>query len=222
MDERRNPFPFYVGIAFVILVVAYAWFSREDEGKTQREVAKVTAPHQYEPPQPGVAPSAEAPVLQKVAEDGGAKEQGVHSASPAPPPKTETTSGAATPMNLPGPAAQVVRMAPREAQRASMDKEDIRKVISDLKPQFTQCYQQGRANDPKVGEGRVTVEFTLKRDVTMGSIPDEGAIAESTLNAPIVEACILEKLRGAKFPEMKGEGSVKVRYPFVFNVADGG
>ncbi|MBS2030827.1 MAG: AgmX/PglI C-terminal domain-containing protein [Deltaproteobacteria bacterium] len=107
-------------------------------------------------------------------------------------------------------------------ERAALDKSDIQSVIRDLKPQFIDCYQQGLNQKPDLA-GKVTNGFTLKRDVIMGSVPDDGSIEDSTLGAPLVEACILDKLRNAKFPEMKGKGTVSVRYPLMFaNDADAG
>lgn len=44
MDQKPSRVPFFVGIAFVVGVVVFAWVTRRDEGATQRAVAHVVAP----------------------------------------------------------------------------------------------------------------------------------------------------------------------------------
>jgi len=150
-------------------------------------------------------------------------------AAPAPaevaavPPQPGQTVKVAPPPPLELPAPPPPPAQADEDQKASIDKDDVQQAMRTLLPQFKGCYAQALAHDPALPGGKVVVEFTLARDTGAGSVPTEGSIPETTLNKPLIEACILDKLRTAKFPEMKGEGTVKVRYPLRFSPdADGG
>ena len=139
----------------------------------------------------------------------------------AAPLRQPSNAAAPTPMREPPASPPPTKSA--EDEKASIDKDDVQQVLKALVPQFEGCYEQALARHPDLPGGKVVVEFTLARDTGAGSVPSEGTIPETSLNAPLVEACILDKLRTAKFPEMKGEGTVKVRYPLRFtHEADGG
>jgi hypothetical protein len=92
-------------------------------------------------------------------------------------------------------------------------KEDIRAAIHELTPEIRECFNQGLKTNPNL-DGKVRVDFVLARAPDGGAYAREGEVGESTLNAPLVEACILSKLQTARFENIHGDGEVRVRYPF--------
>ncbi|HEY3448120.1 MAG TPA: AgmX/PglI C-terminal domain-containing protein [Myxococcales bacterium] len=102
--------------------------------------------------------------------------------------------------------------APAES-KASANKEDIRAAILELRGQIKECFEQGLKSKPDL-DGTVKVEFVLARSPDGGAYAKEGEIGDSTIGAPLVEACILSKIQSAKFKDLKGDGEVRVRYPF--------
>lgn len=97
--------------------------------------------------------------------------------------------------------------------KAVANKEDIRAAILALKGDLKACFEQGLKSNPEL-DGTVKVAFTLARSPDGGAYAREGEIDDSTLGAPLVEACILSKIQTAKFKDLKGDGEVRVRYPF--------
>jgi hypothetical protein len=90
---------------------------------------------------------------------------------------------------------------------------EVQAAVRAIQPGVNDCYQQGLKQKADLG-GTVTVAFTLHKDPQGGSFAKEGAVADSSLQAPQVEGCIVQQLNQARFPDIKGEGDVQVRYPF--------
>ncbi len=111
------------------------------------------------------------------------------------------------------------RRSPRPAQLAAgsgdvvgaMDKKSITRVIRSRRNGIKYCYQKELARQPKL-QGKVVVAFTIGPNgrVIKASIP------ESTLGNKQVGNCIVRQVRRWRFPQPKGGGVVKVKYPFIF------
>ena len=112
----------------------------------------------------------------------------------------------------PGPverAAQVQSEPPVVA--GSLPAATIQRVVRAHVSQLRFCYERELVRAPEV-EGRVLVAFTIGADGAVAA----AEVAESSLQSPPVEACVLRRVRRWRFPEPEGEGLVSVRYPFVF------
>jgi outer membrane biosynthesis protein TonB len=105
--------------------------------------------------------------------------------------------------------AQVVPQRPDV--RGSLDKEIIRKVVRQHRREIKYCYESELQKNPQL-KGRVKMQFTISPS---GSVIAATPV-ESTLGNPTVESCISNKIRHWTFPEPKGGGIVKVKYPFNF------
>lgn len=73
------------------------------------------------------------------------------------------------------------------------------------------CYQRALLARPELA-GKIVIAFVIGADGRVYA----ASLAESTMGAPDVEGCIVERFRALRFPPTGGGGQVKVRYPFVF------
>lgn len=95
--------------------------------------------------------------------------------------------------------------------------EVIRRVIHRKMAQVVCCYEQGLAQDPQLA-GRVVVRLVIRANGTVTGV----TVADTTLHAPAVEACVANTVRRWQFPAPPGGGVVTVSYPFVFSLGDVG
>jgi TonB family protein len=94
----------------------------------------------------------------------------------------------------------------------SLDRAEIDEVIKRNMNQIRYCYQRVLQTQPELS-GKLTVKFTIATDGTVSSASSKA----STLGAPAVESCIVDRFRRMKFPAPKGGGIVLVSYPFLFD-----
>ena len=86
----------------------------------------------------------------------------------------------------------------------------IRTTLRKAHPALKFCYEaHGLAHNPKL-QGLVRVAFAVGPSGRVLS----ARVVQSTIQQPKMIQCILNVIRGLRFP--KGVGPVKVRYPFVF------
>jgi TonB family protein len=121
----------------------------------------------------------------------------------------ESPAPAAAPSSQPAVTGQTIPGA--ASVRGSLDKEIIRRVIRRHIAEPKECYERQLARNPELG-GRAVVQFTIAAtgDVVASTLQD------STLGDPRVESCLVQAVRGWKFPEPEGGGIVIVSYPFSF------
>jgi TonB family protein len=91
-----------------------------------------------------------------------------------------------------------------------LDRDQINSVIQRNIGQVTYCYEQGLQSNPGLS-GRVAVKFVIG---SHGSV-ESAKVANASIGSGQVEGCIVQKLRGWKFPQPTGNVSVRVTYPFV-------
>jgi hypothetical protein len=91
-----------------------------------------------------------------------------------------------------------------------LDRAQIAEVIQRHLGQIRACYEQGLQVTPGLS-GRVAIKFLIGGNgfVNMANV------ANSSLHSGTIEGCIVEHLKGWKFPEPRGGVIVKVNYPFV-------
>jgi TonB family protein len=109
---------------------------------------------------------------------------------------------------LEGPPSTTERTA---TKRGSLDKEIIRRVISDHIQEVKACYEAQLRQVPWLS-GTIRVLFTIG---ATGSV-DTSEIGESTVHDQVVNDCLVKAVRAWKFPPPEGGGVVVVNYPFKF------
>ena len=93
-----------------------------------------------------------------------------------------------------------------------MDPDIIRKIIEDHIPQFRYCYQKELDKASREFSGVVRLNFIIGAS---GHVTKAGVDSFSPL--PVrVKGCVVNVLRGIKFPEPLGGGVVEVNQPFNF------
>ncbi len=131
-----------------------------------------------------------------------------------------TTERSIEPVRKAAALAAAVPEAGREAPtkpdefRGVIKKEDIRKTIKELRPGIGACYESALKLDPSLG-GKIRITFEIEARDGYGKVVS-GEVTDSELRSPFFEACVLEKVVAAKFPEPRG-GKTKVVYPFSFD-----
>ncbi len=90
-----------------------------------------------------------------------------------------------------------------------LSREQILKVINANVGKIQACYERGLRDDPSIA-GRVQVAWTI---ASSGDVTGT-RVQTSTLGAPSVERCILEKIEQWRFPAAKGRSQVV--FPFSF------
>ncbi len=96
--------------------------------------------------------------------------------------------------------------------QGQIDRDAVAQVINDHVNEIRGCYERALLENPNIGAGKVALEWTIGGD---GSVVEVGTKV-STLKSPEVVGCLLDLLRGLKFPKPQG-GVVVVSYPILFN-----
>ena len=107
----------------------------------------------------------------------------------------------------------IVQKVPQEMHsvgQGSLDRDAIQKVINANVGQIQRCYERELVQNPGLS-GKIEVEWVVGTSGAVRSTRQKFA----TLGSSAAIACILEKIRGWRFPQPKG-GEVIVSYPFVF------
>lgn len=96
--------------------------------------------------------------------------------------------------------------------QGSIDRDAVAKVINDHVNDMRGCYERQLLRDPNLGPGKVSLEWTINGAGDVTAVRTK----VSTVRSPEVVSCLLELLRGMKFPKPSG-GLVIVTYPVLFN-----
>lgn len=102
---------------------------------------------------------------------------------------------------------QLVKFAP---PAPPLSQAQIRAVFQAAYPKVRACYQQQL--EANALEGRLLVDAHVVAD---GAVND-AHVHESQLAAPEVERCVLEVVKGLRFPKLRGAPVVRVSWPFLF------
>ncbi len=114
-------------------------------------------------------------------------------------------------LNLGGTAAAYFEPLQEEALiEGGLDKDQIAAVINKHIGEVIYCYEKGLQVQPKLN-GRVGVNFNINGSGKVSS----ASVGASSLKNAAVEGCIINRLKGWKFPKPVGGVNVKVQYPFV-------
>lgn len=94
---------------------------------------------------------------------------------------------------------------------APYDPARVRHAVESRWPRIRICYDDLVDRVPDAG-GRVVVEFVIATDGTIAT----SRVAESAIEDATFQGCLLEVVRGFRFPPRGDLGVVQVRYPFEF------
>ncbi len=92
----------------------------------------------------------------------------------------------------------------------SLSREDVSRVVNEHSNQLIACYEKVLIQDPGLA-GKITLDWTVKMD---GLVKDV-RVASSTLSNPKVAVCVVDAVKGWKFPNPVG-GEALISYPFLF------
>lgn len=98
--------------------------------------------------------------------------------------------------------------------KGSLPKAVIRRIMTQHLSKVKSCYEQRLAASPTLA-GRVAVKFIISGT---GQV-QLAAVAETTIEDPEMESCVVEAVKRIKFPQPEGGGIVIVTYPFEFKPA---
>ncbi|MBA3451733.1 MAG: AgmX/PglI C-terminal domain-containing protein [Deltaproteobacteria bacterium] len=109
--------------------------------------------------------------------------------------------------------------APPTLPEGHIDKAYIQASVRELIPLLAECFEQGLAQNPKLG-GSIIVDFTIEGEPGVGGVIGESTIdaAASTLTDATVRECVQETMFAIEIEPPAGGGVIKVRYPFDFRV----
>lgn len=95
----------------------------------------------------------------------------------------------------------------------SMDPDIIRRLIEAHASEFRYCYQKELEKSPKSFDGLIRLDFVIGAS---GHVTKVSATADDAKMPSEVRSCVANVLRGIKFPEPRGGGSVSVNQPMNF------
>jgi hypothetical protein len=97
----------------------------------------------------------------------------------------------------------------------TLAREDVKAGVAAVKDKVKDCYERGLKIDEHLG-GTLKVSFTLEGNDEGKGVVTKGEIADSDINSPFFEACVLKEIASAEFKAPGGGGVVNVTYPFHF------
>jgi TonB family protein len=113
-----------------------------------------------------------------------------------------------------GPRVALHLQVTNPVVRGGLDKELVRREIRRHLNEIRYCYERALVTRPDLA-GRVVVQFSVAAEGAVIA----AAIAQSTLGAAGVEACVTQAVRRWTFPRSPQGGLTVVNYPFVFAAA---
>jgi len=97
--------------------------------------------------------------------------------------------------------------------KGSLSKDEIMKVLRTLFGKIQYCYEKQLRTNPGL-HGKVIFEWEIKKNGRVGFVKSGSG---TTLKSAAAVNCMKGKLKSAAFPKPRGNGSVIVKFPFVFN-----
>ncbi len=125
-------------------------------------------------------------------------------------PKAETPVTAPTPTPTPTPATTTT-VAPAVAARPAIDKATVSSVISTHRPEVLKCFADGKKKNASM-KGTISLQLQVEASGKVHRVQ-----VQSTLNAPLVAACVVKAANTWAFPKRTGGEVATVEYPFTIN-----
>lgn len=104
---------------------------------------------------------------------------------------------------------QMIALKPEVSEGLSRD--DIQRVIRNHRKEILYCYERKLQVERGI-EGKVRMFFLIGPGGEVLGVSTQ----ETTLGDGEVEACMRQRIKGWTFPPVRGGGTVKVTYPFIF------
>jgi len=124
---------------------------------------------------------------------------------PAPIAKTELPA-ATKPADEPTPAA-----TPPDPVRPAIDNATVSSVVGAHRPEVLKCFAEGKKKDHAM-KGTLAVQLAVDAGGKVKHIQ-----VQSTINNPLVAACVVKSANAWKFPSRGGADMATVNYPFTIN-----
>ncbi|HUS29836.1 MAG TPA: protein kinase [Kofleriaceae bacterium] len=98
-----------------------------------------------------------------------------------------------------------------EPVRPAIDKATVTSVISQHRPEVLKCFSEGKKKNAQM-KGTLGLQLQVEPSGKVFRVQ-----VQSTLNAPLVAACVVKAANGWKFPTRSGGDVATVEYPFTIN-----
>ena len=119
-------------------------------------------------------------------------------------------NGSSNSCRCPRVRGAVTKLTSSAKVTGSLSREDVSRVVNEHSNQLIACYEKVLIADPGLA-GKITLDWTVKMD---GLVKDV-RVASSTLSNPKVAVCVVDAVKGWKFPKPVG-GEALISYPFLF------
>ena len=96
-------------------------------------------------------------------------------------------------------------------KRQTLDRATVSAVITTHRPEVLKCFAEGKKKNAAM-KGTLSLQLQVNAAGTVGRVQ-----VQSTLNNPLVAACVVKAANGWKFPARKGGETATVAYPFTIN-----
>ena len=111
-----------------------------------------------------------------------------------------------SPATLPEPVA-----APAAVPAPAIDNATVSSVVAAHRPEVLKCFAEGKKKDHAM-KGTLAVELAVD---TAGKV--KHIQVQSTLNNPLVAACVVKSANAWRFPRRGGGELAMINYPFTIN-----
>jgi hypothetical protein len=176
-----------------------------------------------EKPAPAAQPAASPPVAMAPRKIGRGAVDGEPVAQPTPEPakeepKVEPTPAAEEPKKdepkvEPEKVVEAPKVEPKveEIVRPSLDRGVVSSVIATHRPEVLKCFAEGKKKNAAM-KGTLNLQLQVNAAGAVSRVQ-----VQSTLNNPLVAACVAKAANTWKFPARKGGEVATVAYPFTIN-----
>ena len=103
------------------------------------------------------------------------------------------------------------KSATAAARWGGLTADEVGRIIRRHWNEIKYCYEKELTRNPNLA-GKIVTSFTIGGT---GHVQDCD-VAETSLNDPTVEDCVVKIIKRIQFPAPKGGGIVLVSYPFIF------
>ena len=126
--------------------------------------------------------------------------------------KEEPKAAEPAPVKIEEPKIDVPKPADVAAPEVpSIDKATVSSVISSHRPEVIKCFAEGKKKNPAM-KGTLNLQLQVDAGGTIHRVQ-----VQSTLNNPLVAACVVKAANAWKFPTRAGGDVANVSYPFTVN-----
>lgn len=106
-----------------------------------------------------------------------------------------------------------IQLAKREVEiRGGLDAAVIRQIIEERLSEIRYCYETALLKHQNLS-GKISTQWTILPDGSVSQLQS----ASEEISQEILHPCVKQQITKWRFPQPKGGGIVKVKYPFLFN-----